>query len=77
VDISLKTTNSDILRFEVYDEGIGMPKGTDPARLKSLGMRLIDSLVRQLGGHIEWRDAKPGTRFILEFPRQGHIADAD
>jgi len=77
VDVSLKTTNSDMLRFEVYDEGIGMPKDTDPAGLKSLGMRLIDSLVRQLGGHIEWQDAKPGTRFILEFPRQGLIADVD
>lgn len=33
-----------------------------------LGMKLIVNLARALGGEPEWQDAKPGTRFVLDFP---------
>ncbi|MFC0199689.1 hypothetical protein [Paracoccus rhizosphaerae] len=47
-----------------------MPPGFDAENAKSLGMKLIASLGRQLGGEPEWQDAAPGTRFVLEFPLQ-------
>jgi hypothetical protein len=33
-------------------------------------MMVIAGLGRQLGGHPQWQDAQPGTRFVLEFPHQ-------
>ncbi len=52
------------------DKGHGLPPGFDAENAKSLGMKLIASLGRQLGGEPEWQDAAPGTRFVLEFPLQ-------
>jgi len=60
------------LRLTVRDRGIGLPPDLDAAKSKSLGMKLIATLGRQLGGHPEWRNADPGTVFILDFlPRPG------
>lgn len=40
------------LRLSVADDGVGLPRGFDPATSmrKSLGMRIIHGLSRQLGG---------------------------
>jgi two-component sensor histidine kinase len=54
------------LRLEVSDTGVGLPPDFNPGRSRSLGMRLVASLTRQLGGRLEWQDAQPGTRFVLE-----------
>lgn len=52
-------------RIEVSDDGAGMPvrDGTG-----SFGLRLVNSLARQLGADIEWKDAGPGTRVIIRLP---------
>lgn len=55
------------IRLEVSDTGVGLPSGFDAASSKSLGMKLITSLARQLGGRAEWQDAQPGARFVLDF----------
>jgi two-component sensor histidine kinase len=59
------------LRLEVSDQGIGLPSDFDPTRSRSLGMRLVASLTRQIGGRLEWQDAQPGTRFVLEVSALG------
>ncbi|WP_156347518.1 MULTISPECIES: hypothetical protein [unclassified Sphingomonas] len=40
----------------------GYPKGLDPtaSRPTSLGMRMVNSLTRQLGGTLAFEDARPG-----------------
>jgi len=70
VQVSVTRSQPGHLRLEVCDRGTGLPPDFDPAKSKSLGMKLIERLVSQLGGRAEWQDAKPGTRFVLEFPHQ-------
>ena len=56
-------------RLEVSDRGRGLPEGFDPSRASSsLGMRVITSLAKQLGGQLRISSAEPGARFTLEFP---------
>ena len=60
------------LRLTVCDQGAGLPPDFDAAQSKSLGMKLIATLGRQLGGRPEWQGAEPGTRFVLDFlPQPG------
>lgn len=53
-------------RIEVADRGRGLPEGFDIAapRTASLGMRMVVSLARQLGGEIEV-ERTDGTRFVV------------
>jgi two-component sensor histidine kinase len=66
VRVELTSDSPERLRLEVSDTGVGLPADFDPARSRSLGMRLVASLARQLGGRLEWQNAQPGTRFVLE-----------
>lgn len=70
VRLSVTAAEPGRLRLEVCDRGVGLPPGFDPSKSKSLGMTVIAGLGRQLGGRPEWRDAQPGTLFVLEFPHQ-------
>jgi two-component sensor histidine kinase len=70
VRVEVHTTGPERLQLVVSDQGIGLPPHHDPDHSKSLGMKLIHSLGRQLGGKAEWLDAGPGTRFTLDFPRR-------
>jgi two-component sensor histidine kinase len=60
------------LSLEVVDRGQGLPAGFDPAaaRPTSLGMRMVSSLARQLGGTLSFEDAGPGTHvsFVMPLP---------
>ncbi|CAO4150918.1 sensor histidine kinase [Methylorubrum extorquens] len=72
VRISVGPGEAGHLRLTVCDQGAGLPPDFDAARSKSLGMKLIASLGRQLGGQPEWQGAEPGTRFVLDFlPQPG------
>ncbi|KFG69524.1 histidine kinase dimerization/phosphoacceptor domain -containing protein [Microvirga sp. BSC39] len=66
VRVELTSDSPERLRLEVSDTGVGLPPDFNPARSRSLGTRLVASLARQLGGRLEWQDAQPGTRFVLE-----------
>ena len=58
------------LRVEISDRGVGLPAGFALGAARgSLGLRVIESLARQLGGafSLDGR-AGGGTRFALEFP---------
>jgi two-component sensor histidine kinase len=68
VDVSIIDVNGAQLRLDVSDRGIGLQISSHGIASDSLGMRLIKSLARQLGGTVGWEDAQPGTRFVLVFP---------
>jgi PAS domain S-box-containing protein len=53
-------------KLVVSDNGVGFPQGLDFRQTKSLGMRLVVDLVKQLNGTIELRREK-GTEFRIEF----------
>ena len=50
----------------VADDGIGLPKGMDPQKTSSLGLKLVFSLTKQIGGDLQIIDDH-GTRFEIRF----------
>jgi two-component sensor histidine kinase len=55
------TEEANRLRLIVADEGAGRTSSR-----KGFGSRMMDALVTQLGGTLEYEDARPGTRAILQ-----------
>jgi two-component sensor histidine kinase len=55
--------------ISVTDDGPGLPAGFDPAGTKSLGMKIISSLVRQIGGKLQTAAGENGrgARFTVTF----------
>jgi PAS domain S-box-containing protein len=56
--------DGDIITLEVGDDGVGIPAELDWKNTDSLGMRLITSLVDQIGGTLELRPGS-GTHFVI------------
>ena len=67
VRVSVVRTGEKHLRLTVADDGVGLPQSFDPTATKSLGMKLVSSLGRQLGGRSQWTNTAPGTTFVLDF----------
>jgi PAS domain S-box-containing protein len=55
-------------RIRVCDDGIGIPPGLDFRVGKSLGVRLIRILARQLDGSVQYHSSATGTEVSLSFP---------
>lgn len=55
--------------LSVVDDGPGLPAGFNPAESKGLGMKIITSLVQQIGGDLRILpgDNGRGTRFTVKF----------
>lgn len=51
----------------VADDGIGLPSDFKIEKTKTLGLQLVNRLVRQLRGHIELNISE-GTEFYIKFP---------
>ncbi|MGF7206367.1 PAS domain S-box-containing protein [Skermanella aerolata] len=47
----------------VSDQGPGLPADFNPAKSRTLGMRIVTALTRQLGGKLEMLPASKGTTF--------------
>jgi two-component sensor histidine kinase len=75
VRVVIARIDAERLRLDVSDRGVGLPSDFNVEASGSLGMKLIASLSLQLGGQAEWRDAKPGTRFVLDFVPRDSSAD--
>jgi two-component sensor histidine kinase len=65
--VDAKTKASPIIghSLSVSDDGPGLPEGFDPARSTGLGMKIIATLVKQIGGALQIApgDEGHGTRF--------------
>ena len=55
----------------VKDNGVGMPVGFDYRTANSLGLQLVNSLSRQLGGTLEIDTNFDGARFKIRFQHRG------
>jgi PAS domain S-box-containing protein len=53
----------------VQDDGVGIPPDFEVRSAASLGMQLVQVLVRQLGGEMKI-DSMQGTRFMIIFPEK-------
>ncbi len=61
--VRYETTGPD-WTLSVSDDGVGMPKGAEPAKA-GLGTSIVQALAKQLGASVEIADAHPGTRVSL------------
>ncbi|MEA3022669.1 MAG: two-component system, sensor histidine kinase PdtaS, partial [Alphaproteobacteria bacterium] len=69
-DITVRVERSaTALSLSVADDGPGLPGAFDPASSKGLGMKIIQSLVRQNGGVLQFApgDDGRGTRTTVAF----------
>ena len=68
--ISLSCGEDEQVSVLVRDNGIGFPEGLDWKQPKSLGLRIVDILSRQLDGSTQWSAGdNGGTMFSVTFPR--------
>lgn len=50
IQVSLVKEDNGVLRLIIEDDGIGLPKGFDEKKLKSMSIKLVNALVNQLHG---------------------------
>jgi two-component system, sensor histidine kinase PdtaS len=69
ITVRVEATSPACHAVSVLDDGPGLPAGFDPAKSKGLGMKIVLSLVNQIGGelHISSGDGGRGTRFTITF----------
>jgi two-component sensor histidine kinase len=69
VTVRIETTSAGCHALSVLDDGPGLPAGFAPADSKGLGMKIVLSLVKQIGGalHILPGENHRGTRFTVTF----------
>ena len=64
--ISLVAAGEDTHVLAVEDDGVGLPEGFDIAGSESLGLRIVQTLARQIAGEVRAVSAQ-GTRFEITF----------
>jgi two-component sensor histidine kinase len=64
--VSFKQLGDGNLLLSVGDDGMGVGSDVDLTRSASLGLRLVNSLTRQLGGDLEW-STETGTHITIRF----------
>ncbi len=69
VKVTLSEASGKNVHLSVGDDGIGLGKGVDWQQSKTLGLRIIQLLARQINAHVEVANNK-GTRFTIQFKRQ-------
>ena len=69
ITVSLEANPVNGYALSVSNDGPGLPEGFDPAAGKGLGMRIIRSLVKQIGGELRFgrSDRNQGARFTVLF----------
>ena len=66
VKVGLHHGSNDTLVLSVSDNGVGMSHGTKATSNTSLGLKLVDTLVAQLDGELQF-ESGPGTSVTLQF----------
>jgi two-component sensor histidine kinase/PAS domain-containing protein len=66
ITVSLHNEPGGQVRLSVRDNGVGLPDGLDWREAKSLGLRLVQMLAKQLGATVE-AGSNNGTKFEIAF----------
>ncbi len=75
IEVKLIKSNQQI-ELRVIDHGRGMPPGTDIESPASLGLKVILTTARQLGGAVTFRRLDPGSEFIVRFGANFAVSEA-
>lgn len=67
INLSLHRLDGIGLEMIIADDGVGFPENLDFRRTESLGLQLVNTLVKQLEGEIELENTG-GTKFKIKFP---------
>lgn len=70
ITVSFGKTQDDRYKLTVEDNGVGLPPDFSPDSTDSLGLILVDALIKQLHGTLTI-DSNAGTRFVLVFKGGG------
>jgi len=70
IEVTLNEKGSRIV-LKVQDDGIGISENMNLEKPKSLGIKLIRTLSKQLDGEAAFTNKDPGTEFVLEFELEG------
>lgn len=68
IDVIVSVDEKEMVTLTVSDTGIGLPAGLDIRKTHSLGLQLVEMLVRQLRGRIRMESTQNGAVFSLVFP---------
>jgi two-component system, sensor histidine kinase PdtaS len=70
IDIRLETSPEHGYALSVANDGAALPEGFDPGAGKGLGMKIIQTFTRQIGGELRFGrgDEGQGSRFTVLFP---------
>ena len=71
INIAIKQENNNNYVLNIGDNGVGFPDSIDHKTTKSLGLKLIHNLARQLKGTISRDSSKKGTNYIVRFSEVG------
>jgi two-component sensor histidine kinase len=66
--VTIARAGARLVAISVRDEGKGLPTDFDIRKAKGLGMRIVNSLAKQMGGTLAFRACNPGTEFTVTFP---------
>lgn len=72
IHIALKQEDEKDYVLNIGDNGVGFPEALNFKNTKSLGLKLIHNLARQLKGTITRDASKKGTNYIIKFREVGH-----
>ncbi|MCJ7811937.1 ATP-binding protein [bacterium] len=67
ISVVLISENENHVTLTVKDNGVGLPTGFDFQNTDTLGLQLVNTLTRQLKGHIDL-NSNHGTTFKITFP---------
>src|SRR5262245_28115912 len=68
IKVILRHADDDSIELRFSDNGRGLPDNFQIETNSSLGMKIISSTVRQLGGTLEINRLEPGTEFVIRLP---------
>ena len=66
IRIELRTIGEGMYRMVIADNGVGMDTSLDLEKRQTLGLQLVNALVKQIDGKIKV-ESGPGTRYEIEF----------
>lgn len=66
ISIDLKQLDEQSFKLTVADNGVGLPEGLDYENSGSLGMKIVNKLVMQIEGTMEYVFSN-GAKFIIDF----------